>query len=150
MTRWPASRAAVLVLALACTGAPPGRIPPTGVREGPRGAVHLVFHAMDCQLYRRDFERLDSLTSHVAMSLSGTILLGPVHPSELPAVVKDFGLGFPLSGDSTGEQARLVAALGGAGPVVTIWRHRRPVAVLAGPGAISLAELWLQTLGAGA
>jgi hypothetical protein len=113
------------------------------VTEGRAGGIHVIFHALDCQLYSRDLRRLDSLAARASMQLSGTVLLGSISASELPAVIEDFHLTFPLTSDAAGEYARLVEYLG-EGPVIAIRRHRRPLALLAGPGAIAEAARWLR------
>ncbi len=143
MPRW----GGVAALALGCAGAPPGgHLPALAVTEGRAGGVHVIFHALDCQLYSQDLRRLDSLAARASMPLSGTVLLGSISASELPAVVADFHLTFPITSDLAGEYARLVEYLG-EGPVIAIRRHRRPLTLLAGPGAIAEAVRWLRDPG---
>lgn len=121
----------MIVICLACSGSS-SSLPLPKALEGPAGAIHVVFTAVDCDLNAHDFRLIDSIASHSGYLLSGTMVMGLIAPGELPRVVRDYRIAFPVTPDSVGDYGRVLNRLGTSGPVVMILRKRSLVAMFVG------------------
>lgn len=127
------------LLTLACAGPPREGVPVPPIPEGQAGSIHLAFQAVDCSIYSRDIRRLAGVARAGSVAVSGTMILGMISPAEVPALIADYHLDFPVTADPAGEYLRLFQYLGTPGPVVVVRRRGQVVALLVGPMALSRA-----------
>ena len=101
--------------------------------------VTLVFNAVDCSLRRQDVAALDSVTREVGLPLQARVLMGVLNGDELPALLRDLGITFPVVVDSGRAFDALFRTLDSTEPLVIIRERSQRLTITAGAGALGRA-----------